>query len=97
MLQSEIVFYVIKLVLGGVIAFLAISVWNRTRDVVWMALASGFIISYAALVYELLVKLGIAGNSEPNFFGISIVSLLFFIVPSVFFIVAFVLLILKSK
>lgn len=97
MLQAEVVFYIIKLVLGGITAFLAILVWNRTRDVVWMALASGAIISYAGLVYELLVKLGIAGNTGPELFGISLVSLLFVLIPSIFFALAFILLILRTR
>lgn len=97
MLQAEVVFYIIKLVLGGITAFLAILVWNRTRDVVWMALASGAIISYSGLVYELLVKLGIAGSTGPELFGISLVSLLFVLIPSIFFALAFILLILRTR
>jgi hypothetical protein len=97
MAESEIIFYIIKLVLGGVAAFLAIMLWSHTRDSAWMSLVAGAVTGYAGIVYEMLVKLGIAGDIGVKIAGIPLASLLFAVIPSVFYITAFVLMIIRTK
>lgn len=97
MIQSEIVFYIIRLVLGGLVAFLAIMLWSRTRDAAWMSLVAGAVTGYAGLVYEMLTKIGIAGTSGITVAGLSLASLLFTVVPMLFFILAFILMLVRSK
>ena len=97
MVQSEIVFYIIRLVLGGIAAFLAIMLWSRTRDAAWMSLVAGAITGYAGIVYEMLIKLGIASASSLMIGGISLSTLLFAVVPTLFFILAFILMLLRTR
>lgn len=95
--SSEILLYIVKLVLGGILAFLAIMLWSRTRDAAWMSLVAGVVTTYAGLAYELFVKLGIILESRLEFFGIPVSSLIFTIVPSIFFILAFILMLFRTK
>ena len=44
--NALIIFYIVKLVLGGLLAFLAIMLWSKTRDPAWMALVAGAITGY---------------------------------------------------
>ena len=57
-MNHEIVLFIIKLILGGIAAFMAIFVMSKTRDASWMFLVAGFLFSYAALVIELMEELG---------------------------------------
>ena len=96
MIDSHILLYIIKLVLGGVTAFLAIMLWSRTRDAAWRCLVAGAVTGYASLVYELLEKLGIVLASTSEFCGIPLSSLLFAVIPSVFIILGFLLMLLRK-
>ena len=98
MSEVEIIFFIIKLFLGGVIAFLAIMLWSRTRDFSWMFLVLAAVTGYSAVVFDLLLKLGfvttrkiIILNSE-----ISLVQLALAVVPSLFVIISFILMLIKT-
>lgn len=91
MTQQEVALYVIKLALSGVIAFLAIALWSKTRDGAWLSLVSGCVTGYAALVYELLVRFGIVVGGDLAIYGIPFMQLVCTVVPLLFFILALVL------
>ncbi len=97
MAESQIVFYIIKLVTGGIAAFLAILLWSKTRDAAWMALVAGAVTGYAGIVYELLVKIGIVSDMGLQIFGVSLSSLLFTLIPYLFFILGFILMLRRTK
>ncbi len=96
MQQPEIIFYIIKLVLGGIIAFLAILLLSKTREPAWLCLCCACVISYAGLVYEMLVKIGIAGDFSLTVAGIPLFLILAAAIPSLFVIIAFILMIARS-
>ncbi len=97
MTQSEIIFYIIKLVLSGFAAFLAILLWSRIRDTAWMSLVAGVVTGYAGIVYEMLVKIGLIGEAGVSLAGIPLASLLFGIIPVIFVILAFILMIHRTR
>lgn len=97
MQNAEIILYIIKLVLGGITAFLAVSLWSKTKDASWICLVLGFVISYAGIVYQMIVDLGLIVFNKCIIFDIPIFTLFFTIVPSMFFIIAFILMICKKK
>jgi hypothetical protein len=97
MLQSDLLIAIVKLVLGGVVAFLAIMLWNKTRDSAWISLIAGAVTGYAGLVFELLSKLGFFSASGITVAGLPFATLFFAIIPYLFYIVAFVLLLLRSR
>jgi uncharacterized membrane protein len=96
---SEIIFFIIKLFFGGVIAFLAIMLWSRTRDFSWMFLVFAAVTGYSAIVFELLLRLGFVVSHNIKMFGseIPVVSLGLAIVPSLFVIIAFILMLIKTS
>jgi hypothetical protein len=97
MQQNEIALYVVKLVLGGIAAFLAILLWSRTRDGAWMSLIAGTIISYAGIVYEILSVFGVIAGAGLSVAGTPLFKLLFAAIPLLFYIAAFVLMLKKSR
>lgn len=99
MSDSEIIFFIIKLFLGGVIAFLAIMLWSKTRDFSWMFLVLSAVTGYSAIVYDLLLKLGFARSREIILFGahLPLVQLVLMVVPSLFVIIAFILMLIKTR
>ena len=100
MSEATIILYIIELVLGGIAAFFAILLWSKTRDAAWMAFIAGIVTSYAKTVYQLLVELGIIYISNSNiieFFNIPLTTILFSVIPPLFFITGFVLMLLRNR
>lgn len=95
-MSPEILLFIIKLVLGGIVAFLAIFVMSKTRDASWMFLVAGFLLSYAALIFDLMIELGVLSQTKVCLFGIPLSSLLCAAVPSLFFIISFILKLTKK-
>ncbi|BDC96709.1 MULTISPECIES: hypothetical protein [Treponema] len=97
--ESEILLGIVKVVLGGIAAFLAIMLWSRTREPSWMCVVAGAVTGYAGIVYELLVKLGIviARDFVVPMTGVLVSSLVFTVLPMVFVILALVLMLFKSR
>jgi hypothetical protein len=97
MIQSEIILYIIKLVLGGIAAFLAVMLWSKTRDAAWISLVAGAVTSYAGIVFEMLVKIGIIVPVGIAIAGIPLATMMFTVIPELFFILAFILMIARNK
>ncbi|MBO6218136.1 MAG: hypothetical protein J6N81_00980 [Treponema sp.] len=98
MTETEIIFFTIKLFLGGIIAFLAIMLWSKTRDFSWMFLVFAAVTGYSAIVFDLLLKLGFVTAKEISILGneIPLVQLVLSVVPSLFVIIAFIIMLSKS-
>ena len=97
MVQSELILYIIKLSLGGIAAFLAIMLWSKTRDAAWMSLVAGTVIHYAGVVYNMLIDFGVVFRGDIYVLGLSLSSLLFTALPLIFFIIAFILMLHRSR
>ena len=96
-MDYEISLFIIKLILGGIVSFLAILLMSKTRDFACMTLVSGILTGYAAIVYRLLIKLGVLTVSKIQVFGVPLSIFLCILIPSVFFIISFILLIIKKR
>ncbi|HAK69519.1 MAG TPA: hypothetical protein DEO40_05150 [Treponema sp.] len=97
MTEASLLLYIIKLVLGGIVAFLAILLWSKTRDAAWMSLVSGAVIQYAGIVYSMLIDFGVVFTTDLHLAGIPVTTLLFTIVPQLLFILAFALMIKRNS
>jgi hypothetical protein len=86
---AQEILIIIKLVFGGLASFFAILLWSKTRDFAWMSLVIASLCTYAAIVYDVLENLGVIPVGLYTFYGISIASLFFAIVPSIFYIISF--------
>lgn len=95
-MNPQLLLFIIKLILGGLVSFLSIMIMSKTREVYWMMLVIGFLTSYASLLYDLIVELGLFATPKFCLLGIPVPTLIFAIVPSFFFILAFFFRLLKK-
>ena len=49
----------IKLLMGAVGTFCAILLWSRTRDVAWVLVVIGVLVSYAGIIFDTLDRFGL--------------------------------------
>lgn len=96
-MNQELIIFIIKLVLGGIAAFLAIFVMSKTRDAAWMFLVAGFLFSYAALVIDLMIELGIFESTAIMVAGFPLIPLLAAVIPASMFIVSFIIKLCKKQ
>ena len=62
-----------------------------------MSLVAGAVTGYAGIVYELLVALGVVLEGTVLIAGIPLLTLLFTVIPTLFYILAFILMLARSK
>ncbi|WP_428770798.1 hypothetical protein V1L52_02875 [Treponema sp. HNW] len=98
-MQPDMLLHCIKLVLGGIAAFLAIFLWSKTREAAWIAVIAGTVTSYAGLVYNVLIVFGITveKSAVPSIAGISLITLLFTVIPQLFFIAGFIIALVSRR
>ena len=97
MLESEVIFYIVKLIFGGITAFLAILLLSRTRDSAWIFMICGAIFSYACMDFDLILKVGIFSDFSLKILNLPFISLFFTVVLAIFFITSFSLKIISTK
>ena len=95
-MDPRIILFIVKLITGGIVAFLAILLMSKKRTVAWSFMVSGFLLTYAALVYELLIELGVLTATKYGLWGIPVSTLVCAILPSACFITAFILMLLRK-
>ena len=96
-MEPKILLFIIKLVAGGIVAFLAILLMSKKRSAGWAFMVSGFLFSYASLVYELLIELGVLTATKYGLWGIPLSTLICVILPSVCYIAAFIIMLAKRN
>ena len=94
-MEPKILLFIIKLVAGGIVAFLAILLMSKKRSAGWAFMVSGFLFSYTSLVYELLIELGVLTATKYGLWGIPVSTLICAALPSVCFIIAFIIMLAK--
>ena len=96
-MEPKILLFIIKLVAGGIAAFFAILLMSKKRTVSWAFMTGGFLFSYAALVYELLIELGVLTATKYALWGIPISTLACAALPSLCFAIAFIIMLAKDN
>jgi len=94
--SGQTIFIICQLVFGAVVTFLAIMLWSRTRDIAWMLIIIGVIVSYIEIVHSVLVIFGMGGN---DLFPVGSVPLISFILPLLrmgFFIAGFLVMVIRQ-
>ncbi len=94
-MDSRILLFIIKLVAGGIVAFFAILLMSKKRSIAWSFMVSGFLLNYAALVYELLIELGVLTATKYGLWGIPVSTLICAVLPAVCYITAFIIMLAK--
>lgn len=91
-MEFNLTFEFIKVIVGGIICFLAILLMSKTRDLEWMLLISAALIQYFFEIFSLFVELGLLPLSN-----ISIVYIFQFVIPCILIITALVIKIIKRR
>ena len=77
------------------VAFLAILLMSKKRSLAWSFMVSGFLLTYAALVYELLIELGVLTATKYGLWGIPVSTLICAALPALCYILAFIILLCR--
>ena len=94
-MNPDILLSIIKLSLSAFITILAISLMAKRREFAWGMIVIGLLISFAILVYDLTVSLGITPIITYELFNIPVYELGKIVLPAFFFILG--LLIMKAR
>ena len=94
-MDPRILLFIIKLIAGGIVAFLAILLMSKKRTLAWSFMVSGFLLSYASMVYELLIELGVLTATKYGLAGIPVSTLICAVLPAACYITAFIIMFAK--
>ncbi len=95
-MDKEIIIFIIKLISGGLVSFMSIALMSKIREVSWAFIVAGFLLSYTAMVIELLVKLGILTTLPYTLWSIPLLPLICATLPSLCFLIGFILMFCKK-
>lgn len=95
-MDSEIILIILKMLLGGFVAFLAILIMSKTRASSWMFMMCGFLFLYISLMFELFVSIGVLKEPPIYVFGLPLISLLSIIIPNLFFSIGLIIKLIKK-
>lgn len=93
---TELITQLTRLGFGAIATFFAIVLWSNTRDGAWMFVIIGTIIHYGEIMYTTFQLFGIL-QREITLFGVPFVRLLLTNLPALFFAVAFIMVIARSR
>ena len=85
-----------RLFLSVAASFLAIMLWARTRDTAWMLMVIGVIVSYGETIYTIMNIFGIDSGNLFAIGSMSLLSILLSCLPMVFFIAAFLVMVIRN-
>ena len=94
--SGHLVYIICRLALGAIAAFLAIMLWSKTRDLAWMLMVIGAIVSYVEVVYSILELIGITAVNALRIGSMTVASIVFPCLPMVFFIAAFTVMVVRK-
>jgi hypothetical protein len=94
--SSELITLIVRLGTGALATFFAIILWSSTRDTAWLLVILGTILYYAEIMYSTFQIFGIL-TGETMVFGVPIVKILLSNLPAVFYAIAFIVMISRSR
>jgi len=95
--SGQVVFVYSRLILGAFAAFLAIMLWSKTRDTAWMLIVIGTITAYIEIIYSILELLGIVAHYGLFFGSVPLVAVLLTTLRMLFFVAAFLTMVVRGK
>src|SRR5512147_1511591 len=60
----------VRLCVGALGTFCAILLWAKTRDIAWVLVVTGVLLSYAGIIFDTLGRLGLFGWEDLPLLGI---------------------------
>jgi hypothetical protein len=86
-----------RLFIGAVGTFFAILLWSQTRDVAWVLVIIGTLVSYAEIVLTTLERFGIISPELFDVSGLPIFKLILTNLPMLLFIFAFIAVLSRGR
>ena len=86
----------IRLILGTLAAFFAIMLWSKTKDPAWKLVIIGTAVAYIEIVYHVLEMSEIAAGNVLFIGSVSVVTVLFSSLRTVFFVAAFLVMVIRQ-
>ena len=93
--SGELLYIASCLTTGALLAFFAIMLWSKTRDIAWMLMVIGAIVAYVETVYSILKLFGITGF-QLSVGAMSVASILLPNIRNGFFIAAFIVMVARK-
>ena len=78
-------------IFAGIAAFIAITVWVKTRDISWIFIVLSVIGFYVSIIYKTLVFFGIVFSEKYSIAGVNVLDMIFNYIPLILMIVALAL------
>lgn len=97
MVDELLLLLFVKLVMGFAAAFSAILLWSKTRQPAWLFVVVGTVFLYGEIIFTTLEYFGISNFSLLIIYGISVIKLVFAIVPFLFFTIGFMTFFLSKR
>jgi hypothetical protein len=91
------VYLVTRLSIAGIMTFLAIILWSRTRDTAWMLIVIGAVSSYADVLFDILVRFGLLDEARLSVLGLPLARILFSNFPYAFLSASFIVMIARKR
>jgi hypothetical protein len=91
---------IIRLIIGAITTLFAIILWAKTRDTAWICVVIGIILSYVEIIFTTFRRLGILTAEVFLIWGLpglDIIQIMLINAPLLFFIMAFIIVILRNK
>ncbi|MDR3020677.1 MAG: hypothetical protein LBU66_07225 [Treponema sp.] len=95
--SGQTAFILSQLGIGAVATLLAILLWSRTRNMAWMLIIIGVIVSYIEIVYNILELFGLSGGDFLMIGSVPVVSFVLPLLRMVFFIAALIVMLYWIK
>ena len=86
-----------RLATGAIATFFAILLWSQTRDVSWMLVIIGTLVSYAEIVLTTLEVFGVVSDKIFYVSGFPVFKMVLVNLPLVFLTLAFISMIVRKR
>ncbi len=90
----------VRLCVGAVGTFCAILLWARTRDIAWVLVVTGVLLSYGRIIFDTLSRLGVLEWEETALLGLpagELVQLVLDSLPTLLYASAFVVMLARQR
>ncbi len=94
---ADLILILSRLFIGAVGTFFAILLWSQTRDIAWVLVVIGTLISYAEIVFTTLESFGITEIELLTVSGIPVFKILLVNLPILFYTFAFITVISRKR
>ena len=94
---NDVLLMLVRLGAGAIATFLAILLWSKTRDIAWVLVVMGVLVTYAEIVLDTLERFGIVSDQIYLVNGFPLVKILLANLPLVFISIAFAVVIARKR